>query len=98
MIMEDQVSVKVLSWYSISPQLLHKEHLVRKLRRSAVPRRSCLSNPVSQMTHKVKEEISLRYTDHWKYLMNNCDLKGNAERERERERDRERERKRERNI
>ena len=67
MVMEDTVSVLVFAGDGGGPEFLHEEHLVGELRRHAVTRRSRLLDPVRQMAHKVKEEITLGDTDNYKH-------------------------------
>ena len=72
---EDDVRVPVLPGHRVRPQLFHEEHLVRELRRSAVPRGSRLLDPVGQMADKVAEEVALGDGDD---LVRDLDEEGEA--------------------
>ena len=72
---EDDVRVPVLPGHRVRPQLLHEEHLVRELRRSAVPRGPCLLDPVGQVADKVEEEVALGHGDD---LVGDLDEEGEA--------------------
>lgn len=63
MIMEFDIGVDVLSRYGLRPELLHKEHLVSELWIGSVTCRTSLFDPVRQVSHEVKEEITVGHTD-----------------------------------
>ena len=58
-VVEDDVSVDVLSGNGVGPQLLHEEDLIGELRRRTVPGRPGLLDPVCQVSDEVEEEIAL---------------------------------------
>ena len=72
---EDDVRVPVLPGHRVRPQLFHEEHLVRELRRRAVPRGPGLLDPVGQMADEVEEEVALGDGDD---LVRDLDEEGEA--------------------
>ena len=48
------------------PQLLHEEHLVCEVVGGGVLGWTGTLEPFCQVAHKVKEEVTLRHTDHWR--------------------------------
>lgn len=61
---EDRVGIDVLARNCLGPQFLHEEHLVGELWSYSVSGRPSLSDPVRQVTHKVKEEVAIWNTNH----------------------------------
>jgi hypothetical protein len=61
--MEDGVSILVLAWDSVRPELLHEEQLIRQLWADAIFGWPSFLDPNWQMAHKVEEEVSLGNTD-----------------------------------
>lgn len=57
------VGVDVLARHCLSPEFLHEEDLVGELWHCSVGRRPSLPDPVRQVTHKVEEEVTVRYAD-----------------------------------
>ena len=72
---EDDVRVPVLPGHRVRPQLFHEEHLVRELRRRAVPRGPGLLDPVGQVADKVEEEVAFGDGDD---LVRDLDEEGEA--------------------
>lgn len=64
MVVKDRVGIAISSGDGVRPELFHKEDLIRELRRDAVSHRTSLLDPVSQVAHKVEEEIPIGNTDH----------------------------------
>jgi len=59
-----RICIEVLARNCLGPQFLHEKHLVRKLWSHTISHWSSLPDPVSQMTHKVKEEVAVWNTDY----------------------------------
>ena len=67
-IVEPNVCIDVLARNCQRPQFLHIEHLVWQLRDFRLGLCSRFHYPVSQVTYKVKEEVTLWNTNHWNQI------------------------------
>lgn len=75
MIMEYNISLWIFARYGVSPQLLHKEHLISELHSgSCVLKRLRLSHPVCEMSDKVKEEVSFWHRYNCKHYTELLDM------------------------
>ena len=55
---EYDIGITIFAWYCVSPKFLHEENLVCELRGWAISCRSGFFDPISQVSDKIKEEIS----------------------------------------